>query len=414
MEREKRKEEIEKDYLKVKRYLIEDEKPPKYTSVIKNIELYLKSIKSQQSTFIEYIYKRYCELSSIYNNPNNLFDSPYMYYVPERWQTSTMTRYNYEQSKLQIENSSNKGNSNMFDYKTQYRLYQHKIMLPANIDFPCGKYDIHSFERKVTPENIKLYNVLVKIDKNRKKQCNRFLENLKKRIISLNIKYNMERSLMSFPVIEFIQIETHWNKNNLKTVYDKLVEKGFIEPNKGESFVSFFLGYDEVNDIQAIKWYKTPSNHNFSAIEFLLIGLKALDQLGEYVIKFNLITAQHLQIKEQKRTLELIKKEQREGSKMEIGGKLLKRYTQEHKLESKRIEIEDKIGGIEDRIKSWEDIVLTIPSFYADRKRMLKLFVDKEENVIKPDYLRIRKENMTFLVDIYEVLKNALGNPPAY
>ena len=92
---------------------------------------------------------------------------------------------------------------------------------------------------------------------------------------------------MSFPVIEFIQIETHWNKNNLKTVYDKLVEKGFIEPNKGESFVSFFLGYDEVNDIQAIKWYKTPSNHNFSAIEFLLIGLKALDQLGEYVIKFN-------------------------------------------------------------------------------------------------------------------------------
>ena len=53
MEREKRKEEIEKDYLKVKRYLIEDEKPPKYTSVIKNIELYLKSIKSQQSTFIE-------------------------------------------------------------------------------------------------------------------------------------------------------------------------------------------------------------------------------------------------------------------------------------------------------------------------------------------------------------------------
>ena len=51
MEREKRKEEIEKDYLKVKRYLIEDEKPPKYTSVIKNIELYLKSIKSQQSTF---------------------------------------------------------------------------------------------------------------------------------------------------------------------------------------------------------------------------------------------------------------------------------------------------------------------------------------------------------------------------
>lgn len=56
MEREKRKEEIEKDYLKVKRYLIEDEKPPKYTSVIKNIELYLKSIKSQQSTFIEYIY----------------------------------------------------------------------------------------------------------------------------------------------------------------------------------------------------------------------------------------------------------------------------------------------------------------------------------------------------------------------
>ena len=170
-----------------------------------------------------------------------------------------------------------------------------------------------------------------------------------------------------------------------------MVEKGFIEPNKGESFVSFFLGYDEVNDIQAIKWYKTPSNHNFSAIEFLLIGLKALDQLGEYVIKFNLITAQHLQIKEQKRTLELIKKEQREGSKMEIGGKLLKRYTQEHKLESKRIEIEDKIGGIEDRIKSWEDIVLTIPSFYADRKRMLKLFVDKEENVIKPDYLRIRK-----------------------
>ena len=65
MEREKRKEEIEKDYLKVKRYLIEDEKTPKYTSVIKNIELYLKSIKSQQSTFIEYIYKRYCELSSI-------------------------------------------------------------------------------------------------------------------------------------------------------------------------------------------------------------------------------------------------------------------------------------------------------------------------------------------------------------
>ena len=99
---------------------------------------------------------------------------------------------------------------------------------------------------------------------------------------------------------------------------------------------------------------------------------------------------------------------------MEIGGKPLKRYTQEHKLESKRIEIEDKIGGIEDRIKSWEDIVLTIPSFYADRKRILKLFVDKEENVIKPDYLRIRKENMTFLVDIYEVLKNALGNPPAY
>lgn len=290
MEHEKRKEEVEKDYLKVKRYLIEDEKPPKYTSIIKNIELYLKSIKSQQSTFIEHIYKRYCELSSIYNNPNNLFDSPYMHYVPERWQTSTMARYNYEQNKSQIENSLNKGNSKMFDYKAQYRLYQQKNMLPANIDFPCGKYDVHSFERKVTPENIRLYNVLVKIDKNKKEECNRFLENLKKEIISLNIKYNMERSLMSFPVIEFIQIETHWNKNNLKTVYDKLVEKGFIEPNKGESFVSFFLGYDEVNDIQVIRWYKTPSDHNFSAIEFLLIGLKALDKLNEIVIEFNLIT----------------------------------------------------------------------------------------------------------------------------
>ncbi len=99
---------------------------------------------------------------------------------------------------------------------------------------------------------------------------------------------------------------------------------------------------------------------------------------------------------------------------METGDKPSKKYTQEYKLESKRIETEDKIGEIEERIKLWEDMLLTIPYFCVDRKRILKLFVDKEENVIEPDYLRIRKENMTFLVDIYEVLKSALGNPPAY
>lgn len=274
---------------------------------LKNHMMKFKQSLKNDKTFylyIEQFYNTYLEVQGGYLHPNRLFESPLMLKCQERMQNSEdefgsmkkkyeETRSKYEKDLVDLDEdlSADMLVDACRDYDEMKRkLSKIENSVPAKLTeqrlLPLAK--IRATEKTHNAELIKRYKQIVNQDKEIRKKRVYYLQKLGE--LTEELLVGNEKTILN--IDRFINIEPYWNEKLLGRLYRKLVENSYIEAGRKELFVSVFLGYEVEfeNLILPIRWMKTTTRGmntgtetNISALGYLLVGLKSLRQLEEFI-----------------------------------------------------------------------------------------------------------------------------------
>lgn len=360
-----------------------------------------QSLKNDKTfhLYMEQFYNTYLEVQGGYLYPNRLFESSLMLKCQERMQNSEDeygliekklkdTRSEYEEDLVDLDEdlSADMLVDACQDYDEMKRkLSRIENSVPAKLTeqrlLPLAK--IRATEKTPTAELIKRYKQIVNQDKEIRKKRVYYLQKLGE--LAEDLLAGNEKTILN--IDRFINIEPCWNEKLLGRLYRKLVEKSYIEAGRKDLFVSVFLGYEVEfeNLILPIRWMKTTTRGmntgtetNISALGYLLVGLKSLSQLEEFID----ISKENQQL---------------------IQDKFAKNDDGSLKYDNK--EFDDKRTEI---LKHREQIILD--SFFTtkDRKIIANVFSKADGSRFATENLRMKESYQTML-EVYTLLCNALG-----
>ena len=173
----------------------------------------------------------------------------------------------------------------------------------------------------------------------------------------------------------------------------------YSEKSKKDLFINFFYVNNEVILAlnQNIKWLRRQTRGSaYPCIEFLLIGLKDINKLQDSVIKFSSLQLIRKQLLELKKEYEYNK---------DLTKGLTTRESEETLLKAKQEYDSSKL--------KYDEIFVSLPSHPNDRERILELFVDRNNNIITKDKLRIRPEFDNYALDMYNIMTSVLNEEKA-
>lgn len=369
---------------------------------LKNHMMKFKQSLKNDKTFhlyMEQFYNTYIEVQGGYLYPNRLFESSLMLKCHDRMQNSedefrsmedkyVKTRSKYEEDLPDLDKDLSA--DMLVDACRVYDEMERKLLKIENSVsvklteqrlLPLSK--IRATEKTPTAELIKRYKQIVNQDKEIRKKRVYYLQKLGE--LAEDLLAGNEKTILN--IDRFINIEPCWNEKLLGRLYRKLVDKSYIEAGRKELFVSVFLGYEVEfeNLILPIRWMKTTTRGmntgtetNISALGYLLVGLKSLSQLEEFID----ISKENQQL---------------------IQDKFAKNDDGSLKYDNK--EFDDKRTEI---LKYREQIILD--SFFTtkDRKIIASVFSKADGSRFATENLRMKESYQTML-EVYTLLCDALG-----
>lgn len=127
-----------------------------------------------------------------------------------------------------------------------------------------------------TGENIKYYNILYK----NKRLREEYLDYWNELLACMEQYFHIDEWHMKTNFMPHIQASRIWTRSRLLELYAVLVEKKYIEPQKGYAFASIFSGfYYDYSDMLPIKWLcpcqrtGSDTNSNLTMLYYLVVAL---------------------------------------------------------------------------------------------------------------------------------------------
>lgn len=433
-------EKIENDFLKVQRFMTGNAKKPSDELIIKNIIHCLDRMAAKKEELLRgylcEIYDMYKQWSECYVSPSFLFDSSHMYTRTIRYIKSGIEKGNTtdgcptDGERVPIPllckfgkapSLSGQGDECGVDLSEELSNVMERLEFwyPSSITRSAGqvlemgylnlKYNgirleehpANEFNREVSGENILLYKRIISLPEEKKREGIQFLKELMEKIRQLEERYSLKVKKPSFTALEFIRLDNCWTETSLSALYDILVGKGWLEAGKKESFVAFFIGFNDLRDIECIVWYGPSDSGNMPEIKYLLSGLKSMEHFGNYLKNHE---EQAVTLEGMDEHLKNCTKEYSELSKMKIEN--LKDYQLGRRIDS----LKHSIQELRDKRRRLSSKILRLPTFPTDLHHMLKLFVDENGKVLNSGKMRINKGEEYRAREVYDILQSALAH----